>query len=62
MMGSLEERVHYGSEASHAANSEVSRNRRIDSRKPAIWFQLGMLGDAIRPIRSVESQAKMLRS
>ena len=32
--------------AIHAANPEESRSWRIDSRKLAIWFQLGMLRDA----------------
>lgn len=30
----------------HAANPADSRSFRIDSRKPAIWFQLGTLRDA----------------
>ena len=33
----------------HAANPDESRSWRIDSRNPAIGFQLGMLGDAIPP-------------
>jgi hypothetical protein len=35
-------------QGSHAANPGESRSSRIDSRKPAIWFQLGMLRDATR--------------
>ena len=32
--------------AAYAADPAESRNRRIDSRNIAIWFQVGMLGDA----------------
>ena len=30
---------------------DESRSARIDSRNPAIWFQLGTLGDAIFDLR-----------
>jgi hypothetical protein len=43
-------RIHFNAVARgpscHAANPTESRNRCIDCRKAAIWFQLGMLGDA----------------
>ncbi len=32
----------------YAANPAESRNRRIASRNPAIWFQLGTVGDATK--------------
>jgi len=40
------ERILTRGPACHAANPTESRNRCIDCRKAAIWFQLGMLGDA----------------
>src|SRR5688572_21487995 len=40
------ELAHSPALATHAANPELSRRVPIVSRKLAIWFQVGMLGDA----------------
>lgn len=46
----------------HAANPDESRSCRIDSRNPAIWFQVGMLRDATQLHQPYCKAASQLRA